>query len=205
MTISAPSEQLLVGRPALIVVDIQEAAFSSGGGIDVMPGYADRMRRALPLVESARDSGVPVVFLQEAHRRNGLDFGRELDGAEDVHCLEGDGGTSIWSGFEVRDDEPIVVKRRYSAFFGTDFLVVLRAVGAETLVLCGGLTDVCVHYTFVDAHQHDFHVRVAEDAVAGSTVDAHQASLRAMAYLQRPAIADVDRLCGAFRADAARG
>lgn len=204
MTTTESSERLLVGRPALIVVDIQEAAFSSGGGIDVMPGYADRMRRALPLVEAARESGVPVVFLQEAHRRSGMDFGRELDGAEDVHCLEGDGGTAIWGGFDVREEEPVVVKRRYSAFFGTDFLVVVRAFGAETLVLCGGLTDVCVHYTFVDAHQHDFHVRVAEDAVAGSTLDAHEASLRAMAYLQSPAVTDVDRLCGAFRASAVR-
>ncbi|MDQ1710238.1 MAG: biuret amidohydrolase, partial [Frankiaceae bacterium] len=46
-------------------------------------------------------------------------------------------------------------------------------------------TDVCVHYTFVDAHQRDFRVRVLEDCVGGSSVEAHDAALRAMTYLQR--------------------
>jgi len=193
------ADRLLVGAPLLLVVDIQEAAFASGGAIPVMDGYAERMRRALPLVEAARETGVPVVFIQEAHRRSGVDFGRELDGSEGVHCLEGDPDTEIWHEFEVRADEPVVVKRGYSAFFETDLLSLLRSLSPDTLVLCGGLTDVCIHYTFADAHQHGFHVRVAEDVVAGSSLDAHDASLRAMAYLQRAAITDSARIADAFR------
>ena len=54
----------------------------------------------------------------------------------------------------------------------------------DTLLLCGGLTDVCVHYTFVDGHQSDYFCRVIEDCVAGSSEAAHEASLRAMEYLQ---------------------
>ena len=42
----------------------------------------------------------------------------------------------------------------------------------------------CVHYTFADAHQRDYYVRVVEDAVAGSSLAAHDASLAAMEYLQ---------------------
>ncbi len=34
--------------------------------------------------------------------------------------------------------------------------------GPSTLILIGGLTDVCVHYTFADAHQRDFYVRVVD-------------------------------------------
>ena len=60
----------------------------------------------------------------------------------------------------------------------------LRALKVDTLLLCGGLTDVCVHYTFVDAHQSDYFCRVIEDCVAGSSEDAHEYSLRAMEYLQ---------------------
>jgi biuret amidohydrolase len=55
------------------------------------------------------------------------------------------------------------------------------------VVLVGTLTDVCVHYTFVDAHQRDFFVRVATDCVSGSSVEAHDAALLAMRYLQRDA------------------
>ena len=65
----------------------------------------------------------------------------------------------------------------------------------DTLVLVGGLTDVCIHYTAVDAHQWDYHIRVVTDAVAGSSPEAHAASLRAVHYLQRDALvtaADVE-------------
>ena len=40
------------------------------------------------------------------------------------------------------------------------------------LYLIGGLTDVCIHYTAVDAHQHDYYVKVVTDAVAGSSKEA---------------------------------
>ena len=58
----------------------------------------------------------------------------------------------------------------------------------DTLYLVGGLTDVCVHYTAVDAHQHDYHIRVVADAVAGSSPEAHAYALRAIRYLQRDAL-----------------
>jgi biuret amidohydrolase len=202
MGLEPDAGRLLVGTPVLLVVDIQEAAFASGGAIPVMEGYAERMRRALPLVEAARRAQVGVVFVQEAHRRGGIDFGRELDGAEGVHCLESDPDTEIWHEFQVRSEEPVVVKRGYSAFFETDLLSLLRALSADTLVLCGGLTDVCVHYTFADAHQHGFHARVAEDVVAGSSIEAHDASLRAMAYLQRAAITHSAHVLEAFGVEA---
>ncbi len=60
------------------------------------------------------------------------------------------------------------------------------------MLLTGGLTDVCVHYTAVDAHQHDYHVRVVSDAVFGSSSNAHDAALDAIRYLQRNAVTDTD-------------
>jgi len=64
----------------------------------------------------------------------------------------------------------------------------LKGLKAETLILVGALTDVCVHYTFVDAHQGDYFCRVVEDCVGGSSIQAHKASLKAMEYLQTGAI-----------------
>jgi nicotinamidase-related amidase len=149
-----------------------------------MPGYQAAMNRAPALVAKARECDVPIVFFQEAHRRDLVDFGRELDGAEDVHLLEGDAGTDIADAIDVRPDDYVIRKRRYSCFFGTDFEILLKGLGARTLNLIGGHTDVCVHYTFVDAHQNDYFCRVVEDAVAGSSTEAHDGALRAMEYLQ---------------------
>lgn len=187
----SPKQKLIVGRPALLVIDIQAGTFIDQRevrAIDHMPGYRERMASARTAIDKARECRVPVIFIQEVHRPDMVDFGRELDGDEDVHCVEGDPRTEIAAeqlGF--RPSDYLIRKRRYSAFFGTDLQILLSGLKVDTLLLCGGLTDVCVHYTFVDGHQHDYFCRVIEDCVAGSSEPAHEAALRAMEYLQKGA------------------
>ena len=196
-------QDMIVGQPALLVIDIQRGGFLPDhvGGIPRMPGYELAMRWARGVIDAARKAGVPVVFFQEAHRRQMVDFGRELDGAEGVHCLEGREATEI-AAEEVglRPDDYVIRKRRYSCFFGTDLEILLKGLGARTLVVVGGLTDVCVHYTFADGHQHDYHCRVVQDCVAGSSLAAHEASLNAMEYLQAGARRDAETVIAGFRA-----
>jgi nicotinamidase-related amidase len=189
----------LIGRTALIVIDVQKASEGDGEfGIPFMPGGAERVARTRELVAAARAAGVPPIFIQEVHKRTLLDFGRELDGTETVHCLEGDAATELAEGLEPLPDEYHIRKRRYSAFFATELELVLKSYGARTLILVGGLTDVCVHYTFADAHQHDYHLRVVTDCVGGSSIEAHDASLRAMRYLQRDCWCTSDEVLGAL-------
>ena len=195
-----PERQLIEGKPALIVVDIQAGTFAGRGDgpIPTMPGYAARMAKARVVIDKARDLDIPVIFVMEVHRPDGIDFGRELDGSEGEHNLETDPGTEIAAETGFRTSDYLVRKRRYSAFFGTDFEILLKGLGIDTLILCGGLTDVCVHYTFVDGHQHDYFCRVIEDCVAGSSEDAHEASLRAMEYLQSGARRSLDDVLSAM-------
>jgi len=195
-----PVQPLIVGKPVLVVIDMQRDAGlpRAEAGMDHMPGRADRVRRAEQLLAAARRAGIPVVFFQETHRASGVDFGRELDGAEGVHCVEGRPGTELEPTLRPRADEFHIVKRRYSGFIGTDFEIVLRGLGISTLILIGGLTDVCVHLTFADAHQRDYHVRVVADCVGGSALPRHLAALDAMAYLQTGAVRSTDEILSAF-------
>lgn len=196
-----PRQPLIVGNPVLVVVDIQEGGGMSAeqAGIPVMPGHAERVKVAERLVGAAREAGVPVVFFQEVHRASGVDFGRELDGTEGVHCVEGQPGTDLEPTLRPLPNEFHIVKRRYSGFIGTDFEIVLRGLKASTLILIGGLTDVCVHYTFADAHQRDYYVRVVTDCVGGSSQYRHDAALDAMEYLQTGALRTSDEIIDAFK------
>jgi nicotinamidase-related amidase len=115
-----------------------------------------------------------------------------------VHCLDGDRATELVESLQPIDGEFHIVKRRYSGFIGTEFEIILRALRASTLVLIGGLTDVCVHYTFADAHQRDFYVRVVSDCVGGSSLARHTASLDAMEYLQAGAVRSTDEIISAL-------
>jgi nicotinamidase-related amidase len=191
----------LHGTTALVVIDVQKGeVLPEGCGIPIMDGGAQRHARILEIVAAARAAGIPPIFIQEVHKRTLVDFGRELDGVEDVHGLEGDLATELADGLDPRPDEYLIRKRRYSAFFATELELVLKSYGAQTLVLVGALTDVCVHYTFADAHQHDYHCRVVTDCVGGSSQAAHDASLAAMRYLQRDCLVMSDEVLSAFAA-----
>lgn len=199
-----PKQPLIVGNPVLVVVDMQESGDMPAElvGIVHMAGYDGRIARAQRLIAAARAARIPIVFFQEVHRPNGIDFGRELDGAEGEHCVDGRPGTplhpALLPDFSGPNHEFHIVKRRYSGFIGTDFEIVLSGLRASTLILIGGLTDVCVHYTFADAHQRDFYVRVVTDCVGGSSEYRHDAALDAMEYLQSGAMRTTDEIVAAF-------
>ena len=136
---SRQNRKLIEGNPALIVIDIQASTFidnSAIRSIDNMPGYKERMLRARVAIDKARECNIPVIFIQEVHRPDMVDFGRELDGDEDVHCLEDNPKTDIAvKEMDFRSDDYLIKKRRYSAFFGTDFEILLRGLKIDTLLL----------------------------------------------------------------------
>jgi nicotinamidase-related amidase len=91
----------------------------------------------------------------------------------------------------------LIRKPRYSAFIGTDLLYVLNGINVragDTLIIAGVATDVCIHYTSADAHQHDYRVRVVTDCVAGTSPEAHAASLAAISYLQANSLTSLDEM-----------
>lgn len=195
-----PRQPTLVGKTVLLVIDIQKGAFIDGdGGIPHMPGYTDNMTRARGVIDAAHDAGIPVVFFQEIHRRDRIDYGRELDGSEGIHCMEGEPGTPVArEEMDMRATDYFVHKRRYSVFFGTETEILLKGLKAQTLIMVGGMTDVCVHYSFVDGHQHDYYCRVISDCVGGTSHAAHEAALNAMEYLQEGAVQNADQIIAAM-------
>lgn len=186
--VATNAQPMVVGRPVLLVIDVQQGCFmdwAPSERLPLLPDRVERMRRIRSLIDAARASATPIIFFKEVHRPDMIDFGRELDGRESVHCLETSPATELAvEEMGVLADDYVIAKRRYSCFYGTDLEILLKGLKAETLILTGGFTDVCVHYTFVDAHQGDYYCRVVEDCVSGSSPEAHEAALKAMEYLQ---------------------
>ena len=178
-------------RSALLVIDIQQEDFREMREDNLNDPAWDYIRNAKRVLDVFRAKKLPVIQIKEVHRPDMVDFGRELDGAEGIHCIEDSPYTDYAKLTYPIQGEYLISKRRYSAFFGTDLEILLKGLHVDTLYLIGGLTDVCIHYTAVDAHQHDYHIKVVTDAVAGSSTEAHHYALRAIQYLQRNALITV--------------
>ena len=178
-------------RSALLVIDIQQEDFREMREDNLNDPAWDCIRNAKRVLDVFRAKKLPVIQIKEVHRPDMVDFGRELDGAEGIHCIEDSPYTDYAKLTYPIQGEYLISKRRYSAFFGTDLEILLKGLHVDTLYLIGGLTDVCIHYTAVDAHQHDYHIKVVTDAVAGSSTEAHHYALSAIQYLQRNALITV--------------
>lgn len=179
---------------ALLVIDIQQEDFVDMERTPNDPVW-DCIRNAKRVLDVFRAKKLPVIQIKEVHRADLVDFGRELDGSEGIHCMENSPLTDYAQLTYPIEGEYLISKRRYSAFFGTDLEILLKGLKVDTLYMVGGLTDVCIHHTAVDAHQHDYHIKVVTDAVAGSSPEAHNYALKAIQYLQREALitaADVE-------------
>lgn len=173
---------------ALLVIDIQQEDFKEMNDDNLHEARWDCIRNARRVLDVFREKKLPVIQVKEVHRADMVDFGRELDGSEGIHCMENSPYTDYAKLTYPIKGEYLISKRRYSAFFGTDLEILLKSLQVDTLYLIGGLTDVCIHYTAVDAHQHDYHIKVVTDAVAGSSGEAHSYALKAIRYLQRDAL-----------------
>jgi nicotinamidase-related amidase len=71
----------------------------------------------------------------------------------------------------------VIDKAVYSPWFTPELARTIRAMGAETLIVTGGETDVCVAATVMGAIDHGLRVIVPTDAVFGSADQTHDAML----------------------------
>ncbi len=173
-------------KMALLIIDMQYDFLAEGapvfcvGGLEMIP-------RVQQLANACRKQNIPVIYTREVHRPSGIDMGRELDGNEPDHCLDGSKGAEIHQDLTPNQGDYLVNKVRYDAFLGTELSFLLNGLGVfpgHTLIICGVASNVCVHYTSAGAHQRDYRIKVVEDCCAGSSIEEHEAAMRQVNYLQ---------------------
>ncbi len=176
-------------RTALVLIDMQ-VDFASPDGAMGREGHdmtapLGAVKQAETLAAAARAANVPLVFVRLITRpEDETPFLREWKarrGAGDAPlCREGTRGAAF-VGPQPAGGDYVVSKSRYSAFSGTRLDESLRAMGRDTLVLCGLTTECCIDVAAEDAFARDYHVFIATDAVAAYEPDLHAAALKALA------------------------
>jgi nicotinamidase-related amidase len=82
--------------------------------------------------------------------------------------------TQVIDRFAPRGDEHVVVKKRISAFAGSDLDLLLRGLGVDALVLGGIATSGVVLSTVRQAADLDFRLTVLADACGDSDDEVHR-------------------------------
>lgn len=164
-------------RPAVLVIDLVNAftdpSLPLGAPLDT------EIEQTLRLLEAARETGAPVFFTSVAYDSSDLaDAGVWAAKMAGLMTLRaGTPEVEVDARLGRRPDEPVIVKKYASAFFGTDLLTRLNALRVDTVVLTGCTTSGCVRATAVDAVQNGLRPMVVREAVGDRAQAAHEQSL----------------------------
>jgi len=164
-------------RTALVVVDMQNDFVREGGGL-LVPDAKATIPAIRMLLELARANGVRVVYSQDTHRDGDLEWRIWPE-----HAREGSWGWEIVDELAPAPDDVVLRKPRYDAFYGTPLNHLLRLWGVDTLVMCGTVANICVHYTAASAALRWYEVVIPRDAISALDPFDLESSLRQTALV----------------------
>ncbi len=178
-------------KPVILVVDMLNDFVTGAGicacGLSVVP-------RTVKVVNSPRKPGVPVIFCNDAHVKD-IDHELKLWGD---HAIAGTKGAEIIPELAACDKDYIVPKRRYSGFLHTDLDLLLKELGADTVIMTGLHTHMCVRHTTADAYCLGYNIVVAKDATDSFTQEDYDYGIKYLKDVYGAEITDVDSLVASW-------
>lgn len=176
--------RVAVHETAVVVIDMQNAYASPGGYVDLagfdLSGAACAVGQIGKVVETARQAGVQVVFLQNGwdaeyteaggsgspnwHKSNALKTMRAKPELKGQLLARGGWDYALVDSLKPQAGDLSLHKTRYSAFFNSQLDSALRARGIRNLVFVGIATNVCVESTLRDGFHLEYFGVMLEDA-----------------------------------------
>ncbi len=183
--------QMDLSRTAIIIVDMQNTFCKKGGGFDLggrdislIPATYEPINR---IAEAARAKKVKVVYIVHRLTADAREVGpltrfrnpamRKDAPNRDRGILEGTWGTEIIDELKPAEGEMVIVKRRFSAFAGTELDMMLKTFDIRYLIFTGVATNICVESSLRDATHLQYLPIIVSDGVAASPPERQESTL----------------------------
>lgn len=172
-------------RSALLVIDMQDEFVRPGWTPFWVPEATRMVTRLAALVARCRELDVPICYTTFARTHHFLDRPRTGSvmpnrypacGAHDEWFEEG----RIWHELAPREDDVVIRKPSYGAFYDTPLETVLRNLGRDTVVVTGTLTNFCCGATARQAYERGFQVVFGSDVTATDDPAMQEPELRVL-------------------------
>jgi nicotinamidase-related amidase len=168
---------------ALLLIDVINPIEFEGG--ENLLRHAMPMARALSaLKRRAKPAGVPVIYANDNFGRWRSEFPKIVQ-----HCLRPNvRGKPVVEQLQPEEDDYFVLKPKHSIFFQTPLEILLKYLGANTLILTGMAGDICVLFSGNDAYLRDFRIIVPSDCTASEDAERNRQVLLLMQRVLKAAI-----------------
>jgi gluconolactonase len=173
-------------RSALIIQDLQNDVIIDGGAFadSGAPAHAksqnvvENVRR---LADAARKAGMPVIHVHYIVEEGapGLKQNAPLFvGVKESNALvRGSWGAAPVDGLEPQAGDHVVEKMRMNGFYNTSLDILLRGLGADTIVITGAWTNMSIEHTARHGADAGYEVVVVSDGTSTTGDEWQQAAL----------------------------
>jgi gluconolactonase len=167
--------QLDPKRSALIIQDLQNDVIIEGGAFadSGAPAHATAQNvvgNVADLAAACRAAGVPVIHVWYVVEQGaaGLKQNAPLfQGVKEADALvRGTWGAAPAEGLEPQDGDHVVEKMRMNGFYDTQLDILLRGLGADTIIVSGAWTNMSIEHTARHGADAGYEVVVPSDGTS---------------------------------------
>ena len=168
---------------AVILIDMINAVAKGGNEppYNVPPNRQGVIDSFVRLVAHCRESGTPLIYITTYRRPDNSDAPKtiaDVGGGGGVPMLEGTRAVEVIDELAPRPGDYIVVKPRFSAYYGTNLEGILKGLGTETILVGGISTQRSVEGTARDAKNRDMQCVVVSDCCTAGEEDVHEMTIK---------------------------
>jgi nicotinamidase-related amidase len=157
---------------ALIVIDYQDSQFATVRSMDTKL----LLKNIVSTAKTANAFNLPIVH-------------------STVNVASGQVGPTVPElAAELKNFSPID-RTTVNSWEDPDFVAAVRATGRRKLIFCALWTEVCMAFAALDALREGYEVYPVVDAIAGTSVEAHRASLERVVQAGAQPISWVSLAC----------
>ncbi len=173
-------------KKAIIVVDMINdfvtGKLGSPRAQKIVPNIAN-------LLKKARKQGIPIIYLRDAH--TAADSEMRIWGQ---HAMKGTEGSEIVPQLKPEEDDIVIEKNWYSGFIDTELPLILKRLGADTLIIVGVSTDICVQNNVGHAYFSGYKTIVPLDCTASIDEAAQEQAIKYMKNIYGAQITTSDKV-----------
>lgn len=163
-------------QPVLLVIDLLNDFLDSWPKAD-----RDRLLHSTnQLITLMRASHRPVIWVRQEFEPDLHDAFAEMRAKGIRITIRGTRGAQMPSELNVDPADIVIIKKRYSAFFGTNLDQRLADLQVGAVILAGINTHACIRMTAIDAYQRDIPVILAADCIGSYDREHHDISVHYM-------------------------
>jgi len=153
-------------KPLLLVVDMCQDFFKNNSKWkELNKGKKSQVKAINDLVKHFRSKGNPVVWVVQRFKKDLSDAHALVRENKIYETIEGTDGWKLLPELDREEDEVMIVKNRYSAFFKTRLEQDIEKNNIDTIVIVGVNTHACIRITAIDAYMRDHKVILVEEGI----------------------------------------